>query len=96
VKPQSPLVFRLEPELHKRLEECAGRTHLKKYTLAILAIEAAVDAIEQNGYQLVVPIKFDIARVPIEKTGAKISYPSLPQKASAAEERPIPKKKTGT
>lgn len=64
MKEKSPLVFKLEPDLHKRLIKCADETGLKKYTLAILAIEAAVEAIEKNDYRLVVPIKFEVAYVP--------------------------------
>lgn len=64
VKPQSPLVFRLQKGLHERLEKCAKETRLKKYALALLAIEAAVEAIEKNNYELVVPIKFEVSRVP--------------------------------
>lgn len=78
MEPKSPLVFRLEPELHKRLGECAERTRLKKYTLALLAIEAAVDAIEKNDYQLVVPIQFEVAQVPAEKKSSRSRYPLKP------------------
>jgi predicted DNA-binding protein len=95
------LTLRINPELHKRLEECARRTHIKKYTLAILAIEAAVEAIEKNGYRLVVPIEFEVSRVPTEKSkptessnSTSVSHPT--RLAGATEGRPNPKKKTGT
>lgn len=91
-----PMSLRLSLELDARLKECAARLRQKKHSLAQEAIEAAVEAIEKNGYRLVVPIEFEVVRVPIEKTGAKISYRSLPQEISTAEERAAPKRKTGT
>jgi CRISPR/Cas system-associated endoribonuclease Cas2 len=87
----SALTLRIDPELHQRLEQCAERTHIKKYTLAILAVTAAVEAIEKNQYRLVVPIQFDVARVPMEKTGTKVA--SASPLSNPASEDPIPKKK---
>ncbi len=92
---ESPLVIRLEPEVHKRLKACAARTKIKKYTLAIMAIEAAVEAIERNDYSLVVPIEFEVVRVPSEKDGAKTSYPSHREQFARVEDKPAPKKKAG-
>src|SRR5947207_10413129 len=64
-KPQrTPMSLRLTPELDKRLEEMAGRLGIKKHTLAKMAVEAAVEAIEQNDYRIVVPIQFAITRAP--------------------------------
>lgn len=60
----APLSLRLSPELHDRLEEAAERTKIKKYNLALLAIEAAVEAIERNNYRIVMPIEFDVTHVP--------------------------------
>lgn len=69
MKEKTPLVFKIEPALHERLTECSKRLGVKKYSLGILALEAAVNAIERNGYKLVVPIEFDVRHVPVEKTG---------------------------
>jgi predicted DNA-binding protein len=59
-----PMSLRLSPELSARLEDCAKRLRQKKHALAQEAIEAAVNAIEENDYRLVVPIEFSVARVP--------------------------------
>jgi hypothetical protein len=40
---------------------------MKKHTLAQDAIEAAVEAIERNGYKLVIPIQFEVTQVPAAK-----------------------------
>ena len=50
--------LRLPPELHQRLEECAARLKIKKHTLAQNAIEAAIEAIERNGYRMSLPMQF--------------------------------------
>jgi hypothetical protein len=80
VKEKTPLSVKLEPEVHARLEECARRTRLKKYALALMAIEAAVDAIEKNDYRLVVPIQFDVTQIPVERAepgkSSSLRYPS--------------------
>lgn len=68
LKAKAPLVFRLDPELHERLEQCSRRVRLKKYQLAILAMEAAVEAIEANDFRLVVPIEFRVSQVPARDT----------------------------
>jgi predicted DNA-binding protein len=98
MKEKTPLSVKLEPELHKRLEESARRTGIKKYTLAILAIQAAVDAIEQNNYRLVVPIEFEVARIPSEKIASRTSYPSHREDLtqSRIEEKPDAPKKSKT
>jgi predicted DNA-binding protein len=83
------LTLRIEPALYQRLEECASRTRIKKYTLAILAIEAAVEAIEKNDFRLVVPIQFELVRVPAEKTGNKISYRSQAPGLNEVRETPV-------
>ena len=63
-----PMSLRLSPELNARLEECAKRAKQKKHTLAQAAIEAAVAAIETSGGYLVVPIEFDVVRVPAQRS----------------------------
>jgi|ERR1043166_3517767 hypothetical protein len=93
---KSPLTFRIEPELHRRLEKCAAETRLKKYALAILALEAAVEAIEKNDYELVVPIKFQVTRIPrpAEDAPKNLSgYPQHREELSTVEERPEQKRK---
>jgi predicted DNA-binding protein len=69
-----PMSLRLSPELITRLEECAESLRMKKHTLAQEAIEAAVDAIEKNGYRLVVPIEFEVSHVPTKKPEQPVSY----------------------
>src|ERR1041385_5767161 len=53
-----PMSLRLPPELHQRLEECAARLKIKRHTLAQYALEAAIEAIERNGYRLSLPMQF--------------------------------------
>ena len=59
-----PLSIKLSKELHERLIEVAERIGIAKHRLAEMAIEAAVEAIEKNGYRLVVPIEFQVAHAP--------------------------------
>ncbi|MEW6304402.1 MAG: hypothetical protein AB1705_13070 [Verrucomicrobiota bacterium] len=66
-----PLSLRLSPELEGRLVECSHRLRMKKHTLAQEAIAAAVEAIEKNGYRLVVPVEFDVRHVPVTRSEAE-------------------------
>ena len=71
MKETTPLSLKLEPEVHTRLMECATRTRIKKYALALMAIEAAVTAIERNNYKLVVPIEFEVTHEATPKKAGK-------------------------
>ena len=82
------LALRISPELDARVKTCADELRLKKHTLAQAAVEAAVDAIEQNGYSLVFPIKFEVTRVAVEKTGIRSSSPSPQPKPNEVPETP--------
>ena len=89
VKYKQPLSLRLEPEVHARLEECAKRTKLKKYALALMAIEAAVEAVERNNYKLVVPIEFEVTHEAVPKKPTRGLYPPhKPQGAELNEKKP--------
>jgi predicted DNA-binding protein len=98
VKQESPLSFRIEPELHERLEECSKRLRIKKYTLALLALEAAVEAVEKNDYRIALPIQFKVTHTVAPKP------PELPVSYSRRESAPptvlneanSPAKKEGT
>src|SRR5207237_7476436 len=79
-----PMSLRLPPDLHQRLEECAARLKIKRHTLAQNAIEAAIEAIEKNGYRLSLPMKFCFAREGETETGR---YPHAREELSHAEER---------
>lgn len=63
---RAPVAVRLTEEMEKRLSKCAAKTKQSKHSLAIEAIEAAVEAIEENDYRLVVPIQFTVTHVPAE------------------------------
>jgi predicted DNA-binding protein len=79
-----PMSLRLAPELHRRLEECAARLKIKRHTLAQYAIEAAIEAIERNGYRLSLPLQF---RFPNESGGEMARYPQGQAEISRVEER---------
>src|SRR5213596_1353852 len=79
-----PMSLRLPPELHQRLEECAARLKIKRHTLAQNAIEAAIEAIEKNGYRLSLPMQFEFANQP---ESAKARYPAGQEELSRVEER---------
>ena len=76
--------LRLSPELHQRLEECAARLKIKRHTLAQNAIEAAIEAIERNGYRLSLPMQF---RFPHESEVGTVRYPQGQEEITRVEER---------
>jgi len=57
-----PLSLRISRELDERLRKCAEQVKQKKHTLAQLAIEAAIEAIEESD-RLVIPMKFQVTHV---------------------------------
>jgi len=61
--------MKITSTLSNRLDEAADRAKISKSALAQQAIEAAVEAIERNGYKLVIPIEFEVTHVPSEKKG---------------------------
>src|SRR2546425_9430939 len=79
-----PMSLRLAPELHQRLDECAARLKIKRHTLAQNAIEAAVEAIERNGYRLSLPMQF---RFPHESEAEIARCPQGQEEISRVEER---------
>ena len=83
-KDTHPMSLRLSPELHQRLEECAARLKIKRHTLAQNAIEAAIEAIERNGFRLSLPMRF---RFPNETESKIDRYPEALEELSRVEER---------
>jgi len=84
-----PMSLRLSPELAKRLEECAKRLRLKRHTLARDAIEAAIEAIEKNGYRLVIPIEFEVKHVPtVQDPGMEDRPPGKSSKGITNQPQP--------
>ena len=81
---------RLSKEMAARLEAAAESLKQKKHTVARLAIEAAVEAIEASGGSLVIPLKFDVAQVPVPKTGTAASPPGA---STTGAQEGAPKKK---
>ena len=68
-----PMSLRLSEEMNQRLERAAADVRQKKHTLAQLAIEAAVEAIEDAGGKIVIPVKFDVSQTPTARlSSAKI------------------------
>jgi hypothetical protein len=88
VKPEKnvPLSLRLSPEMSARLANCAKLAKQKKHTLAQLAIEAAIEAIEESGGFLVVPIQFRVSKVPTEAEGNP--YPRPKHETALVEDAP--------
>ena len=76
--------LRLPPELHQRLEECAARLKIKRHTLAQNAIEAAIEAIERNGYRMSLPMQF---RFPNESEAERGLLAQGQEAISRVEER---------
>lgn len=72
--------------------EVADQIGLPKHRLAEISIEAAVDAIEKNGYRLVLPVEFTVTRVAVEKTSSNSRYPSNPDEGLILNEQPAKKK----
>jgi predicted DNA-binding protein len=58
---KDPLSLRFKPEFHERIQKAADRLKLPKHTLCQMAIEAAVEAIEEHG-QLTLPVQFKITK----------------------------------
>ena len=83
-KDKYPMSLRLSPELHQRLEECAARLKIKRHALAQNAIEAVIEAIEENGYRLSLPMQL---RFPNEPKSEIAQYPEGQQELSRVEER---------
>ncbi len=83
-KDKYPMSLRLSSELHQRLEECAARLKIKRHTLAQNAIEAAIEAIEKNGYRLSLPMKL---RFPNEAESEMARYPEGQLELTRLEER---------
>ena len=50
MKRKAPLSLRLDPGIEQRLEDCAKAVKLPKYKVALLAIEAAIEAIENGNH----------------------------------------------
>lgn len=96
VKQESPVTFRIEPELHQRLEECSKRLRIKKYTLALLALEAAIDAVEKNDYHIALPIQFEVTHLVTKKESTDrvpekplpIKYPPHREEIMRTEDKP--------
>jgi hypothetical protein len=87
-----PMSLRLSHELLQRLEETARVLGVKKHTLAQDAIKAAVEAIERNGYKLVIPIEFEVTSVAVPKASSPSPSPS--HRDQRQDDRAPAKKKT--
>src|SRR6266480_609144 len=61
-----------------------ARREIKRHTLAQNAIEAAIEAIERNGYRLSLPMQF---RFPNESEAEMARYPQAQEEISRVEER---------
>jgi hypothetical protein len=86
-----PVSLRFDAELEKRLEKCAEQLHIKKHTLAQMAVEAAVRAIEKNGYKLVIPIEFEVTHEAQPKNSS--FYPARKEEYMVMEDSPARKEK---
>lgn len=57
-KKGAPFSIRLTPDVEERLTKTAESVKMSKASLAQIAIEAAVEAIEANGGKIVLPLEF--------------------------------------
>jgi uncharacterized protein Yka (UPF0111/DUF47 family) len=78
------LSLRITPSTHQRIEEIAEKLKIKKHSLAIAAIESALDAIERNGYRLVFPIEFEVKHIAVEAKKEESDFHSNGGKKNAA------------
>ena len=63
---------RLTADIDSRLSACAERVKTSKHHLMVLGTEAVVEAIEEEKGEVVLPIKFDVRKVPVlRKTEGK-------------------------
>lgn len=92
-----PVSFRFSKEMRQRLKECSERTGIAERTIAQLAIQAAVDAIEQNDYRLVVPITFEVADKisPQFSANARRTIPKNEDEQMLAAEKPATQMHSG-
>jgi predicted DNA-binding protein len=88
---KNPISMRLSDELEARLEAAVERLGIKKQTLAQMAVEAAVEAIEKNDFRLVVPVKFEVTHVAVARTApgpvSTFPPPSTPEVLNDRTER---------
>ena len=59
--------LRISEELDTRLGVCAEKVRSSKNHLLALGAEAVADAIEEQHWEVVLPIKFEVKSVPVEK-----------------------------
>lgn len=77
-KRNEPISVRLLPEVQAELEKCAEALGLTRNALAQIAIEAAVEAVRDQEYQLVLPLKFATTHKPVAKNPAPTVKPTGP------------------
>lgn len=79
MKEMQPLSMRLESKIRKRLEKCCEKTGIPQRMLAQSAIEAVIEAIEENDYKVVMPITLQVGYIPkasiIKSPSRKIDIP---------------------
>jgi hypothetical protein len=90
-KQEAPLSIRLTHDMKKRLEDGAEALGISAHTLARLAIEAGIIAIENGEGRLAMPLEFEVTHMAVPKSG-QISYPSHRPSHSLVEEKPKTKK----
>lgn len=63
---RKPMSVRLDPEIESRLDEVCQRLGISKHSFALLALEAGVEAAEENEYRLVLPLKFQPTHIAVK------------------------------
>lgn len=91
MKEKNPISLKLSVELHQRLVAAAATVKLKKHNLALLAIEAAVEAVEVSGGALVVPLEFDLTTRDVPVSREFIPGVDLALDAQVRAARPLQK-----
>lgn len=73
----APFSMRLTPEMKARLEEAAAKIGISPHSLAQLAVEAGVSAVEEAD-SIAMPIKFQTTHVVVPRGSALRETPGKP------------------
>lgn len=67
---KNPVSLRFDESFHARLQKAADKAAIPKHSLCQRAVVAAVEAIEEYNYEVVMPIGFTVKSIPTKKRKA--------------------------